>query len=231
MLSKEALLSFPDFTKPFHLYSDASDWQLGATVVQEGKPLGFYTRKLNSAQKNYTVGERELLGIVEGLKAFEGILRGQDVVIHTDHLNLLYNNMPTQRMIRWRLLLEEFHPMVKHVAGKENDAADALSRLDMADNGFDEMEWGEPSKPLTYADEAKERIEMLYPMASEANLSDKSFPLVPDMFKDYQERDEQLKKLMQIAERKNSDRFTVREVEGVEQGRQGQQHKVSLRRL
>ena len=45
----EALLSFPDFTKPLHLYTDASDQQLGATVVQDGKPLGFYTRKLNAA--------------------------------------------------------------------------------------------------------------------------------------------------------------------------------------
>ena len=59
MLKKEALLAFPDFEKPFHLYTDASDRQLGATVVQDGKPLGFYTRKLNPAQKNYTVGERE----------------------------------------------------------------------------------------------------------------------------------------------------------------------------
>ena len=57
MLKKETLLSFPDFTKPFHVYTDASNRQLGATVVQEGKPLGFYTRKLNPAQKNYTVGK------------------------------------------------------------------------------------------------------------------------------------------------------------------------------
>ena len=49
MLKKETLLSFPDFTKPFHVYTDASDRQLGATVVQEGKHLGFYTRKLNPA--------------------------------------------------------------------------------------------------------------------------------------------------------------------------------------
>ena len=217
MLSKEALLSFPDFTKQFHLYSDASDKQLGATVVQEGKPLGFYTRKLNPAQKNYTVGERELLGIVEGLKAFEGILRGQDVVVHTDHLNLLYQAMPTQRMVRWRLLLEEFHPIVKHVAGKDNDAADALSRLDLSDNdGFDEIEWGETTKPLTYADEVKERIQMLFPMASEENLQDKSFPLAPDMFKAYQENDRELQRLMDSAEKRNSERFTTRAVEGVE---------------
>ena len=109
------------------MYTDASDRQLGATVVQDGKPLGFYTRKLNAAQKNYTVGERELLGIVEGMKAFEGILRGQDITVHTDHLNLLYSDMPSQRMVRWRLLMEEFHPTVVHVAGKDDDTADALS--------------------------------------------------------------------------------------------------------
>jgi hypothetical protein len=74
MLSKEARLSYLDFSKPFDLYTDASDLQLGAILVQEGKPLGFYTRKLNSAQMNYTVGEKELLGIVEGLKAFNGVV-------------------------------------------------------------------------------------------------------------------------------------------------------------
>ena len=75
-------------------------------MVQDGKPLGFYTRKLNAAQKNYTVRERKLLGIVEGMKAFEGILRGQEVTIHTDHLNLLYSDMLSQRMVQWRLLME-----------------------------------------------------------------------------------------------------------------------------
>ena len=62
--------------------------------------------------------EIELLEIVEGLKAFEDILRAQDVTIHTDHLNLLYNNCPTQRIFWWRLMLEEFHAKMLHVAGK-----------------------------------------------------------------------------------------------------------------
>ena len=74
MLERQAILSYPDFSQPFDLYTDASDTQLGATLVQKGKPLGFYTRKLNDAQAKYTVGEKELLGIVEGFKAFEGIL-------------------------------------------------------------------------------------------------------------------------------------------------------------
>ena len=57
MLHKEALLAYHDFSNPFDLYTDASDVQLGATLVQEGKPIGFYTCKLNGAQTNYTVGE------------------------------------------------------------------------------------------------------------------------------------------------------------------------------
>ena len=47
------------------MYIDDNNLQLGATIVQDGKPIGFYTRKLNSAQLNYTVDEEELFGIVE----------------------------------------------------------------------------------------------------------------------------------------------------------------------
>jgi hypothetical protein len=48
--SQETLLAFPDFEKEFHVYTDASNKQLGAVIMQEGKPLDFYSRKLNSAQ-------------------------------------------------------------------------------------------------------------------------------------------------------------------------------------
>ena len=57
MIKTEVKLAFPDFTKPFHLYTDASNIQLGATLIKDGKPLGFHTRKLSDTQINYTVGE------------------------------------------------------------------------------------------------------------------------------------------------------------------------------
>jgi putative transposase len=91
LISKETLLTFPNLNEPFHIYTDASKYQLGAVIMQNDKPIAFYSRKLNSAQKKYTTGEQELLSIVETLKEFRNILFGQQIVIHTDHRNILYN--------------------------------------------------------------------------------------------------------------------------------------------
>jgi hypothetical protein len=118
-VSQETLLAFPDFEKEFHVYSDASNnKQLGAVIMQEGKPLTFYSRNLNSAQTHYTTGEQELLSIVETLKEFRDILLGQQVKLHTDHLNILYGKLSNDRIARWRLLLEEYGPKYVHIAGK-----------------------------------------------------------------------------------------------------------------
>ena len=152
MLSKEAELAFLDFDKPFHLYTNTSNVQLGETLVQEGQTLKFYTMKLNWAQLNYIVGEKELLGIMKGLKVFKGMIKGFNLTIHTDHLNLLYNKLPSQQMTWWRLLLEEFHSKVKHITGTDNDAVDCLSQNMMKHMPFGFVEWVPPSKPLTYCD-------------------------------------------------------------------------------
>ena len=74
IVSKEAILAFPDFTQEFVIYTDASKLQLGGVITQNGKPLAFYSRKLKDAQTRYTTTERELLSIVETLKEFKSIL-------------------------------------------------------------------------------------------------------------------------------------------------------------
>ena len=68
IVSQETLLRHPDFKEPFEIHTDASKSQLGAVISQKGKPIAFYSRKLNSAQLNYTTTEKELLAIVETLK-------------------------------------------------------------------------------------------------------------------------------------------------------------------
>ena len=52
VIGKETLLNFPDFGKPFHIYTDTSDYQLGSVIMQDNRPLAFYSRKLNAAQRN-----------------------------------------------------------------------------------------------------------------------------------------------------------------------------------
>jgi RNase H-like domain found in reverse transcriptase len=54
LIAKETLLTYPIFKKPFEIHTDASKVQLGACISQEGKPVAFYSRKLNPAQTGYT---------------------------------------------------------------------------------------------------------------------------------------------------------------------------------
>jgi hypothetical protein len=84
---------------------------------------------ISTAQTRYTTGEQELISIVEPLKYFRNIFLGQQVIVHTDHLNILYGKLSNDSITRWRLLLEEYEPNHVHIAGKNNIVADALSQL------------------------------------------------------------------------------------------------------
>ena len=89
---------------------------------------------MNSAQHNYTTTEKELLSIVETLKDFRNILLGQQITVYTDHKNLSYKHFNSERIMRSRLLLEEFGPELKYIKGENNIFAEDLSRLEMSDN-------------------------------------------------------------------------------------------------
>ncbi len=61
----ETVLAYPDFLKPFEIYTDASSMQLGAMITQDNMPIAFFSRKLSEMQHKYSVTEIELLAIVE----------------------------------------------------------------------------------------------------------------------------------------------------------------------
>ena len=136
MVSKSAMLTYPDWSQPFDIHTDASDYQLGAVISQGKKPIAFFSRKLNSAQKNYTTTEKELLSIVECVKEFRNILFGYPIRVYSDHKNLVHaaTMSQSQRVMRWRLILEEFGPDIRHIKGEDNVVADAISRLPMSEH-------------------------------------------------------------------------------------------------
>jgi hypothetical protein len=84
-ITKETVLAYPDFLKPFEIYTNASSTQLGAVISQDNRPIAFFSRKLSAKQQKYSVMEIELLAIVETLKEFKGMLWGQDIKVYTDH--------------------------------------------------------------------------------------------------------------------------------------------------
>jgi len=142
-LLKTAILAAPvlmayDEDLPVICHTDACDEALAGAVEHrlpngEIRPIGFYSKKLNPAERNYSVHDKELLAIVKTFKDFRHILQGSKdpVIVYSDHKALEYfaqKHELNQRQARWMEFLSDFRYEIRHVKGKDNGAADALSR-------------------------------------------------------------------------------------------------------
>ncbi|KAL4363151.1 hypothetical protein GQ457_04G015650 [Hibiscus cannabinus] len=130
----------PDWTLPFELMCDASDYAVGAVLGQrKGRifhPIYYASKTLNDAQVNYTTTEKELLAVIFAFDKFRSYLIGAKVTVYTDHSAIKYllsNKDAKPRLIRWILLLQEFDVEIIDGKGTENQVADHVSRLENKD--------------------------------------------------------------------------------------------------
>jgi hypothetical protein len=88
-MAADVLCAYPGHNKHFHIFTDASEYQLGACIMQEGKPVAYYSNKLNSAQMNYVTIDKEFICVVTTLRKFRSMLLDAELHVHTDHNNIL----------------------------------------------------------------------------------------------------------------------------------------------
>jgi len=132
-------LKFHNPKATLQLTTDASDHAIGAVLHQivDGslEPLEFFSRKMNSAQTNYSAFDRELLAIHDAVKHFKNYLDGRQFHIFTDHKPLIHLNTlknPSPRQLRQITFLSEFAFDITHLSGKDNVVADFFSRPDVS---------------------------------------------------------------------------------------------------
>ena len=138
ILSNYPILASPDFNKRFKLMVDASDLGVGSVLLQEDEegnehPIAYFSKKLNECQKKYSTIEKETLALIFALQHFEVYVTSSNetLQVYSDHNPLKYIHKfhnKNRRLSNWSLILQEYNIEIKHVKGKDNVIADALSR-------------------------------------------------------------------------------------------------------
>ncbi|GJW64385.1 reverse transcriptase domain-containing protein [Tanacetum coccineum] len=133
-LTHAPIMIKPDWSLPFEIMCDASDYTVGAVLGQRinkhFKPIHYASKTMNEAQENYTSTEKELLVVVFAFDKFRQYLVLSKTIIFTDHsaLRYLFTKQDAKpRLIRWIMLLQEFDIKIRDKKGVENLAADHLS--------------------------------------------------------------------------------------------------------
>lgn len=89
-LIKHPINKFPDFSKQFSLFTDASNFALGAVLTQEGQPVCYASRTLNDHEKDYSTTDKEFLAVMWATTYFRPYLWGQRFKIITDYMPIKY---------------------------------------------------------------------------------------------------------------------------------------------
>jgi hypothetical protein len=134
----ETTLAYPDATKPYKIFVDGSYTGIGYCLAQESddgklRYLSFNSRATKSYEKNYSPSELECAALCSALVAYHPYISdGRKVEVFSDHFSLKWlSTLKTNssKLARYSLLIGQYNVDIKHLPGKNNQLADALSRL------------------------------------------------------------------------------------------------------
>ncbi|CAA0810106.1 Uncharacterized mitochondrial protein AtMg00860, partial [Striga hermonthica] len=130
-LTTAPVLTIPDPTRDFTIYSDASKQGLGCVLMQDGKVVAYASRQLKPHEQNYPTHDLELTAVVHALNIWRHYLYGGKCEIFTDHKSLQYiftQKELNMRQRRWLELVKDYDCTINYHPGKANVVVDALSR-------------------------------------------------------------------------------------------------------
>ena len=145
-LAQAVLLTYPAPKAPLAIFTDASDFAVGAALQQrvgnEWQSLGFFSKKLSNTERKYGAYDRELLAIYKAVKNFRHMIEGRDFTIFTDHKPLTFafqqkSEKCSPRQFRHLDFIGQFTTDIRHVSGSDNVVADTLSRIEDVSKGID----------------------------------------------------------------------------------------------
>lgn len=137
-ISKAPSLRLADWSKEFHIETDASDIAVGAVLFQLGEsgeqfPLAYHSKTLTDTERRWSATDKEMFGIISAARKWSPYCSGS-VVFHTDHQPLKFMRKqkdPRGKMARWLVEMENFDYRIEYIPGKDNVQADYLSRVEI----------------------------------------------------------------------------------------------------
>ncbi|XP_057248317.1 uncharacterized protein LOC130590269 [Beta vulgaris subsp. vulgaris] len=128
-LTTAPILALPSFEDIFEVECDASGVGIGAVLSQSGRPIAYFSEKLNEAKRKYSTYDKEFYALVRSLDHWRHYLIAKEYQFDmTEALKYLQSQQKLQpRHAKWVEFLQAYHFVIKHKSGKMNKGADALS--------------------------------------------------------------------------------------------------------
>ncbi len=142
-LVSKPILGYPDFSRDFIIYTDASGYGIGAVLAQMQRPphssgndlevvIAYSSKHLNDREAKWSTTEKEAYAIIHAINVFKPYLYGRKFTVVTDHRPLewlMSKKEPAGRLARWALKIQEYDINIGYRSGKTNQNADCLSRI------------------------------------------------------------------------------------------------------